>query len=93
MSRESDFDLLSYQTIQNFDGIFVAAAGNNGANTDTIKFLPAGFGSDTVLSGEVTLSGVTVLSGEVTFTGLTNVIAVAATDQDDNLASFSNYGS
>lgn len=47
--------------------IFVAAAGNNGANNDQAPFYPAGY-------------------------DLANIIAVAATDRNDRLASFSNYG-
>jgi subtilisin family serine protease/subtilisin-like proprotein convertase family protein len=47
--------------------IFVAAAGNSGANNDTGAFYPANYNSD-------------------------NVVSVAATDRNDNLASFSNYG-
>jgi thermitase len=48
---KSDFDYLMYGAIQNFPGLFVAAAGNSGINTDgTIKSFPAGFGSDTIVS-------------------------------------------
>jgi len=47
--------------------IFVAAAGNNGANNDTTPFYPSSHTQD-------------------------NVVAVAATDRYDSLASFSNYG-
>jgi len=47
--------------------IFVAAAGNNSANSDVSPMYPAAF-------------------------DLPNIISVAATDNDDNLAGFSNYG-
>jgi serine protease len=47
--------------------IFVAAAGNDGANNDASPFYPASYNVD-------------------------NVISVAATDQTDSLAYFSNYG-
>lgn len=47
--------------------LFVAAAGNNGANNDTVPFYPACYASS-------------------------NIISVAATDANDNLASFSDYG-
>jgi len=47
--------------------IFVAAAGNNGANNDATPFYPASYNLD-------------------------NIISVAATDRNDALASFSNYG-
>lgn len=47
--------------------LFVAAAGNNGANSDTSPAYPAAY-------------------------NLPNIISVAATDHNDQLASFSNYG-
>jgi subtilisin family serine protease/subtilisin-like proprotein convertase family protein len=59
-----------YQAIQrarNAGVIFVAAAGNAGANNDVTGSWPANYNLD-------------------------NVISVAATDRNDNLASFSNYG-
>ncbi len=46
---------------------FVAAAGNNGRDTDTFPNYPSAF-------------------------DLANIVAVAATDDNDRLASFSNYG-
>ncbi len=49
------------------DILFVAAAGNNGANNDTSPHYPSSYNSD-------------------------YIIAVAATDNNDNLASFSNFG-
>jgi subtilisin family serine protease len=49
------------------DILFVAAAGNNGANADTSPMYPAAY-------------------------DLENIISVAATDRNDNRASFSNYG-
>jgi len=48
--------------------LFVAAAGNEGRNTDLSPNYPSGYASD-------------------------NVVAVAATDRNDALAYFSNYGS
>src|SRR5262249_17107241 len=47
--------------------VFVAAAGNSGANNDTTFFSPASY-------------------------HLPNMLVVAATDSNGNLASFSNYG-
>ena len=47
--------------------LFVAAAGNDGANNDSVPTYPANFTSS-------------------------NIIAVAATDANDRLAGFSNYG-
>jgi subtilisin family serine protease len=64
------YDQSLYDAIQasNDAGIvFVAAAGNDGSNDDSIPFYPASY-------------------------DLPGIIAVAATDSNDNLASFSNYG-
>jgi subtilisin family serine protease len=65
--------------------ILVASAGNNNRNTDLSGNFqyPAGYGwthDDTFMDQPVHV------------VGLDNVIAVAATDNNDNLASFSNYG-
>jgi subtilisin family serine protease len=54
---------------QKAGALFVAAAGNSGANLDLGGFYPAGYNVQA-----------------------SNVIAVAATDDNDLLASFSNYG-
>ncbi len=91
---KSDFDYMTYGAIHDFPGLFVAAAGNEGINTDSdIKSFPAGYGSDTIVSGEVVIDREQLtLSGSETIAALTNVISVGATDQDDNIASFSNYG-
>jgi thermitase len=64
----ADDDVL-YEAIENFDGLFAAAAGNDGFdNDDGLGALnPCGFDLD-------------------------NVVCVAATDQNDGLADFSNYG-
>ncbi|GAA4430554.1 S8 family peptidase [Bremerella cremea] len=50
------------------DILFVAAAGNDGTNNDSIAHYPSNY-------------------------NVSNIISVAATDNNDNLASFSNYGS
>jgi subtilisin family serine protease/subtilisin-like proprotein convertase family protein len=57
------------QNAQQHGQIFVAAAGNEGANDDQTPDYPASFSQS-----------------------LNNVVAVAATDDNDQLASFSNYG-
>ncbi len=58
--------MLTYTAIKDFPGLFIAAAGNNGANTDYNKFYPAGFATDITVSG-ATMSGYTrVYSGSVT---------------------------
>ncbi len=94
ISRRNDFDFLTYDAIQSFPGLFVAAAGNAGTDYDGSGFknFPSGFGSDTTISGEVIIDREIVLSGEEIIPALSNVIAVAASDQNDALASFSNYG-
>ncbi len=53
--------------IEASDMLFVAAAGNDGANNDTSPHYPSSYDSP-------------------------NILAVAATDWDDRLAGFSNYG-
>lgn len=63
---------LEKNAIESFPGIFVAAAGNGGAdqigdNNDTTPQYPCGYSPS-------------------------NIICVAATDQNDQLTSFSNYG-
>ena len=52
---------------RNAGHVFVAAAGNNGENTDRNPFYPADY-------------------------GVNNIVSVAATDNRDRLASFSDYG-
>src|SRR5262249_47084254 len=47
--------------------LFIAAAGNNGSNNDSLSSYPSNYPQD-------------------------NVLAVAATDRNDHLASFSNFG-
>jgi len=53
--------------IENYNGLFVVSAGNNGANNDIVPMYPAAYDSK-------------------------NIITVAAANQNDDLASFSNYG-
>ncbi|MCL1819486.1 MAG: S8 family serine peptidase [Oscillospiraceae bacterium] len=53
--------------IDNYDGLLVVSAGNNGSNNDIMPVYPSSYDSE-------------------------NIISVAAADQNDNLASFSNYG-
>lgn len=65
--------------------LFVAAAGNGGTDVigddnDSTPNFPANFSAPTVCDGQQKAA-------------LANVIAVAATDQNDQLASFSNFGS
>ena len=60
--------LLDEITKANANGmLFVAAAGNNASNDDTVPFYPANYSAP-------------------------NVVSVAATDNTDHLASFSNFG-
>jgi len=58
--------ILKY-AIEQYDGLFIASAGNYGDNNDFFPVYPASYDSD-------------------------NIISVAATNPDDTLASFSNYG-
>ena len=71
------FDQALYGAIQNFDGLFIAAAGNDGKNHDGSTYFdsPSDYGHNTSC-----------------WTGLDNVINVAATDQNDNLWEDSDYG-
>ncbi len=55
-------------SLRDADIIFVAAAGNSGANNDVTPLYPA------------------------SYSDLDNVVSVAATDDNDNLASWSDYG-
>lgn len=59
--------------------LFVAAAGNEESDNDTVPNFPANFSAPTVCDGQQKAA-------------LANVIVVAATDQNDQLASFSNFG-
>lgn len=72
------FDESLYNAIDNFNGLFVAAAGNNSEEHDGSTFfdMPADYGHTTAC-----------------WTGLGNVISVAATNNKDQLAGFSDYGS
>jgi subtilisin family serine protease len=71
------YDQVMYNAIADFSGLFVAAAGNSGAEHGNDYFgMPADFGSDTSC-----------------WQGLESVISVAATDQDDELTWWSDYGS
>jgi hypothetical protein len=66
----SVFDQLQYETIRAAGDaglLFIAAAGNEGVNTDINPHYPSGY-------------------------YLHNIISVAASDQNDELAGFSNYG-
>jgi subtilisin family serine protease len=62
------------------DILFIAAAGNSSANTDTSYFFPANANSSIGTSTETAAS-------------FDNVISVAALTSNGTLASFSNYGS
>jgi len=64
----TSFDQVLYDAIDNFPGLFIAAAGNEGDNHESdVSLYPCDY-------------------------DLGNIICVAATDQNDNLASFSDYG-
>ena len=63
----ASYDQALHDAIDAFPGIFVAAAGNNNRDNESVHMYPSDFDS-------------------------ANIISVAATDQNDNLASFSNFG-
>jgi subtilisin family serine protease len=95
VNQKSDFDLLMYNAIGSFSGLFIAAAGNAGtdfADEPNTKNYPSGFWSDTVVSWEVVIDNELVYSGSEIIPALANVISVAASDQNDELTYFSNYG-
>lgn len=91
-STVSDFDFLTYHAIESFSGLVIASAGNAGRNNDIYKVFPAGLGSDILVSGEAIIDRELVSTGTVIIPGLENIISVAASDQNDQLADFSNYG-
>ncbi|MDH4082639.1 MAG: S8 family serine peptidase [Nitrospira sp.] len=66
-------------TVNEAGVLFVAAAGNGGSDNDNVPGFPASFSAPSVCS-------------EQQKAALANVIAVAATDENDQLASFSNFG-
>lgn len=70
-------DTAYYTAIKNFSGLFIAAAGNAAANHNGTSYFS--LPSD---YGHTTSC----------WTGLENIISVAATDQNDTLASFSDFG-
>ncbi|MFH1712875.1 MAG: S8 family serine peptidase [Candidatus Jacksonbacteria bacterium] len=74
---DDTFDQALYEAIQNFAGLFIAAAGNDSFEHDGLTYFdsPSDYGHTTSC-----------------WTGLNNLISVAAIDQDDNLADFSDYG-
>ncbi|MBX3325842.1 MAG: S8 family serine peptidase, partial [Nitrospira sp.] len=78
----SDCSLAFYDAVRaaNDAGVLlVAAAGNESEDNDNVSMFPANFGAASVCGGQ-------------SKTALGNVIAVAATDQTDQLATFSNFG-
>ncbi len=94
INSTDDFDYLTYDAIQAYPGLFIAAAGN--ASYDVSRngrSYPAWYGKNLTTSGVIIDgSGSRILSGTVTIPGLDNVMSIAASDQNDLFASFSNYG-
>ena len=79
----SDCSRALYDAVSAANGasvLFVAAAGNAESNNDDIPSFPANFSAPSVCDGQQKAA-------------LANVIAVAATDANDQLATFSNFGS
>ncbi|GEM_PF-6474693 len=89
MGATPDIDQALYGAIEQFGnsgGLFVAAAGNGdifGVGYDhenpNTRLFPAGYATDFSCSGQSSI-------------GLDNIISVAATDNDDLKAGFSDYG-
>jgi len=71
------YDEALYQAIQGFSGLFITAAGNSAANHDGSSY----FGMPADYGSTASC-----------WTGLDNIISVAATNSDDDLAYFSDYG-
>ena len=71
------YDEATYEAIESFPGLFIAAAGNATAEHDGSDYVvvPSDYGHPSDC-----------------WTGLDNVISVAATGNNDQLASFSDYG-
>ena len=74
---ESASDQALYDAISGFNGLFIAAAGNDASEHDLSTYVnsPSDYGSNTAC-----------------WSALSNMVSVAATDQNDDLASFSDYG-
>jgi len=88
-------DKLLYDSIQSFTDagwLFIAAAWNDWYNTDILsnRFFPAAFKSTNYTDSDLSLTW-TYISWWYIFTWITNIISVAASDNQDNKASFSNY--
>lgn len=82
------FDRLMYNAIAAHPGVlFIAAAGNAGADNDTIPDSPAGFTKAWV----VDLNGNPSITGD-NFPALPHIMSVAALARTGNLTSFSNFG-
>ncbi len=71
------YDQLFYEAIANFDGLFLAAAGNDNTEHDGSTYFefPADYGTNTSC-----------------WNGLDNVISIASTNSNDGRSSFSDYG-
>ncbi|MBU6296449.1 MAG: S8 family serine peptidase, partial [Planctomycetes bacterium] len=67
--------------------VLVAAAGNDGTNNDSTPFFPASYTKYIERAASIIPP-----RSEISYP-LNNIIAVGATDRNDNKASFSNYGS
>jgi subtilisin family serine protease len=71
------YDSVLYNSIANFNGLFVTSAGNNSADHDSNSFFgsPSDYGSNTGC-----------------WTELDNIVTVAASTSQDQIASFSDHG-
>ncbi|MCD5407322.1 MAG: S8 family serine peptidase [Desulfotomaculum sp.] len=82
-----NFCQLTYSAIKSYpDILFVAAAGNAGNNNDQFPIYPANY----TVNNQVDTDGNGTI--DTNFPALPNIISVAALNQSQALAGFSNYG-
>jgi len=77
----SQSEYLALSGLNNAQILVMAAAGNESANNDLIPFYPANYSNP---------NDPNLINSQLS--ALDNIISVAATDQNDRLASFSNFG-
>ncbi|MGH8371744.1 MAG: S8 family serine peptidase, partial [Gammaproteobacteria bacterium] len=88
----TEYDALNYALQHNV--LVVVAAGNNDSNNDRAGgAYPANYAGDTVLFPKEDSSGNPIPGATTTKPGLPNVVAVGATDSNDQLTSWSQWGS
>lgn len=94
--RTDWFDSFEYTAIKDFTDnwwLFIVAAWNDAQNNDDLssRFFPASFWIDNYVDSNWYLTWNASWSWITKFNWITNLISVAATDNQDNLSTFSNY--